>query len=429
VEDQLRGVITALFMPVFFGLAGLTADLTILKDVHLALLTGGLVLIASVGKFTGAFLGGEMGGLKWRQSIAVGSAMNARGSTEVIVASIGLGMGALTQNLYTMIVTMAVITTLVMPPMLRRALNVLPMGGDEKKRVEREAIDQKGFVTNLERLLLAVDDSQNGKFAARLAGLIGGARGMPITILRLDGKMDEKGDDGPSRQVKTGARESQEAMKDDDAEPDPEKMPITTRIAKTKDDKVVAEEAAKGFDLMLVGLNKTHDANGAFTPRVTKIAKDFEGALAVFAGCDKDGILPALNGRLRILVPVNGTPASRNAAEAAFAIARPLGARVTSLYVTPSAATSDSAGRSRTRTQQEAVLKDIADLGERYDVALRTTLRSKGEADAAILKQAASGYGLIVIGVSRRPGEQLYFGNTANAVLKTWKGPVLFVAS
>ena len=48
--------------------------------------------------------------------------MNARGSTEVIVATIGLSMGALSQNLYTMIVAMAVLTTLAMPPMLRWAL-------------------------------------------------------------------------------------------------------------------------------------------------------------------------------------------------------------------------------------------------------------------------------------------------------------------
>ena len=49
--------------------------------------------------------------------------MNARGSTEVIVASIGLSMGVLNQNLFTLIVTMAVITTMAMPTMLRWALN------------------------------------------------------------------------------------------------------------------------------------------------------------------------------------------------------------------------------------------------------------------------------------------------------------------
>ena len=67
-----------------------------------------------------------IGRLSWREGIALGCAMNARGSTEVIVASIGLSMGALSQNLYTMIVTMAVITTMAMPPMLRAALTACP---------------------------------------------------------------------------------------------------------------------------------------------------------------------------------------------------------------------------------------------------------------------------------------------------------------
>ncbi|MEA2953156.1 MAG: hypothetical protein QOJ96_2676, partial [Alphaproteobacteria bacterium] len=61
IEEQLRGLITALFMPVFFGMAGLTADLTVLKDPYLLMVTLGFVTIASVGKFGGAFLGGRLG--------------------------------------------------------------------------------------------------------------------------------------------------------------------------------------------------------------------------------------------------------------------------------------------------------------------------------------------------------------------------------
>ena len=141
IDEQLRGLITALFMPVFFGLAGLSADLTILRDYHLVLLTVGLVLIASLGKFGGAFLGGWLGGLSRREALALGCAMNARGSTEVIVATIGLSMGALSQNLYTMIVAMAVITTLAMPPTLRWALGRLPLGEEERMRLEREAFE------------------------------------------------------------------------------------------------------------------------------------------------------------------------------------------------------------------------------------------------------------------------------------------------
>jgi Kef-type K+ transport system membrane component KefB/nucleotide-binding universal stress UspA family protein len=424
IEDQLRGLIVALFMPVFFGLAGLTADLTILKDVNLALLTGGLVLIASVGKFVGAFLGGERGGLQVRQSVAVGSAMNARGSTEVIVASIGLGMGALTQNLYTMIVTMAVITTLAMPPMLRRALARLPMGKEEKTRVEREALDERGFVTKLERLLLAVDASVNGKFTARIAGLVAGARGMPITVVRVN-ETDEttaEPPDGPTRQIKEGAKTSAAKAKEDEAEPTPEKVAIITRVAKPEGPEAIADESRKGFDVMMVGLARTHDKDGQFLPAVTALAKDFDGCLAVLASNDSEH-LPPINRRLRILVPINGTPAARNAAEIAFAVARPLGARVTALYVSQAAAP-----RNTTRAQEEAVLKDIAELGERYDVALRTALQPRGSAETAILRYAAN-HNLIVMGVSQRPGEQLFFGNTANGVLKKYGGAILFVAS
>ncbi len=186
IQDQLRGFITAFMMPIFFGLSGLSADLTILKDPHLLLLTAGLVVIASVGKFGGAFAGGKLSGLSTSESLALGCGMNARGSTEIIVASIGLTMGALTQNLYTMIVTMAVLTTMAMPPMLRWALRRLPMDKNEKARLDKEDLDKKGFVSQFERLLVTADESANGKFASALAGFIAGQRGMPITVLHVD---------------------------------------------------------------------------------------------------------------------------------------------------------------------------------------------------------------------------------------------------
>ena len=109
IDEQFRGLILAFFMPVFFGTAGLSADLVVVfKDPHLLLLTLGLIAIATIGKFGGAFLGGELGGLTRREALALATGMNARGSTEVIVATIGLSMGALSQDLFTMIVTMAI---------------------------------------------------------------------------------------------------------------------------------------------------------------------------------------------------------------------------------------------------------------------------------------------------------------------------------
>ncbi|HEU5019909.1 MAG TPA: cation:proton antiporter, partial [Pseudolabrys sp.] len=185
IDEQLRGLIVAFFMPVFFGTAGLSADLTILGDPALLALTGGLIVIASAGKFSGAFLGGKLGGLTGRESLALGTGMNARGSTEVIVATIGLSMGALSDNLYSMIVTMAIVTTMAMPPTLRWALSRLPMRTHEKERLAREEMEAKGFVPNIERLLLAVDDSANGQFATRIGGMIAGHRGSPTTVMHI----------------------------------------------------------------------------------------------------------------------------------------------------------------------------------------------------------------------------------------------------
>src|SRR3954453_6071311 len=183
IDRQLRGIVAGLFMPVFFGLAGLSADLTVLKDSELALLTLGLIAIASIGKASGAFAGGYFGGLTFRESTALAMGMNARGSTEVIVATIGLSMGVLSQNLFTMIVAMAVITTTAMPPTLRWALARLPMRHDEKRRLEREEFERNAFVPNLERILLAADEGANSRFASRIAGLLAGSRGMPVTVL------------------------------------------------------------------------------------------------------------------------------------------------------------------------------------------------------------------------------------------------------
>ncbi len=54
ISDQLRGMVASFFAPVFFALAGLNSDLTILGSPRIALLAAGLILVASVGKFAGA---------------------------------------------------------------------------------------------------------------------------------------------------------------------------------------------------------------------------------------------------------------------------------------------------------------------------------------------------------------------------------------
>ena len=428
IEEQLRGLIAAFFMPIFFGLSGISADLTILAQPQYLALTAGLVLIASVGKFSGAFVGGKLGGMTGRESFAIGCAMNARGSTEIIVASIGLAMGALTKDLFTAIVTMAILTTTAMPPMLRRALDRVPVRPDEKERMAREEIDERGFIPKLERLLLAVDDSRTGRFTARLAGFLAGAHGMPMTIVHFkDAPKARRFVREPSREVKEGAKQSAAAVTNpsaDDGEK-PEKVHLTTRVQDAPDTEAVAQEASKGFDLLLIGMKSDHDADGQFSPDVSEVVTGFRGPYAIVTNCE--AAPPRLDGRARILVPVNGTDAARRAAEIAFAIARPTQASVVALYVTGAGAS----GRQSAAEgySADAVLRDIARLADRYDVALRTQKAVGGTTDAAILRAAARGYDLLVMAVTPRTGDALFFGKTATAVLTKRKGATMFVAT
>jgi len=429
IDEQLRGLIIAFFMPVFFGTAGLSADLTILKDPSLLFLTVGLIAIASIGKFGGAFAGGKLAGLTFRESLALGTGMNARGSTEVIVATIGLSMGALSQNLFTMIVTMAVITTVVMPPTLRWSLSRLPMRKEEKQRLEREEMEEKGFVSKMERLLLAVDESNNAKLSTRIVGLIAGGGAMPTTVMHI--KNDKKTSKAAIESAKQKAEEVGKTVQkfaervervQNPEEKSDTTLDVTTIVEKAAKSEAVAEEAEKGYSLMVIGLEKTVARRNEFHEDITKLAAGFEGPLAVVDARDKLLEHP-LGAQLNILVPVNGNEYSRRAAEVAIAIARASHAPLTALYVAPR-------GRKRSRRYEEAILKDISKLAETYDTDVRTAVRANVAAEDAILKELSrKPYNLVVIGAGRRPGEKLFFGDTAAALLEKSEQSLLFVAS
>ena len=103
-----------------------------------------------------------MGGLTGAESLALATGLNARGSTEVIIASIGLSMGVLSNQLYTMIVAMAVVTTMIMPPTLRWVLARVPLREEEAKRLEKEEAEERESVPKMERALVYLDGSPNG---------------------------------------------------------------------------------------------------------------------------------------------------------------------------------------------------------------------------------------------------------------------------
>jgi Kef-type K+ transport system membrane component KefB/nucleotide-binding universal stress UspA family protein len=437
IEERLRGFITAFLMPVFFGLSGLGADLTILKDPHLALLTAGLVLVASAGKFCGAFAGGWLGGLSRRQALALGCAMNARGSTEVIVATIGLSMGALTQNLYTMILAMAVITTMAMPPMLRWALGRLPTTPDEEERLRKEQIDEAGFVSKLERLLVTADASPSGDFATGLAGFLAGERGHPMTLLRLGQKTGAPAGSSPAKEdrlaevaLKSAELAGEVSKPAEEGERRSHGVEVISRDASEDVAAAVAQEAEKGFDLLFVGLGRMQSEHGTFGDAINRIATEFKGPLVLVRAAEGKPV-PRLEQGLNLLIAINGTDVSRRGAELAFALVPPKNSSIRALHVPERAVLDEvSGGKRLDRWKTErAILGDVTELGHHYGFEVKARIRRHTSAGDAILREAIHAHAdLVVVGAHRRVGKTLFLGKTVETLLEHWQGHLVVLA-
>ncbi|WP_416901977.1 cation:proton antiporter [Micromonospora echinospora] len=118
---------TRLLLPIFFIVTGLSVDISALGWTGL----GELAIImaaACAGKLLGATLPAKFSGMSWRDSYAVGLLMNTRGLTELVILNIGVSLGVLDGEMFTMMVLMALITTAMAVPLLPKGLPRAPGG-------------------------------------------------------------------------------------------------------------------------------------------------------------------------------------------------------------------------------------------------------------------------------------------------------------
>ncbi len=116
--ESMRRLGMAFFVPFFFGYTGIKVDLTTLTGSALPVAVAAVIL-AYTGKFVGGGVGARWGGLPKWEAMAVGAGLNARGAMELVIAAVGLSIGILTVPMYTIIVLIAVLTSLTAAPMLR----------------------------------------------------------------------------------------------------------------------------------------------------------------------------------------------------------------------------------------------------------------------------------------------------------------------
>lgn len=117
---RLETVVLRLLLPLFFAMSGLNTRIGSLNSVQLWLAAGLLLLVAVAGKFLGTWAVARASGVPQREAQALGWLMNTRGLTELVVLNVGLSLGVISSELFTMGVLMALITTAMAGPLLAR---------------------------------------------------------------------------------------------------------------------------------------------------------------------------------------------------------------------------------------------------------------------------------------------------------------------
>ena len=115
---RVENLSSVLLLPVFFAFTGLRTHIGLLNSAQDWLICLVIIAVATVGKLGGSALAARLTGMKWRESLELGALMNTRGLMELIALNIGYDMGILSQRIFTMLVIMALVTTVMTGPLL-----------------------------------------------------------------------------------------------------------------------------------------------------------------------------------------------------------------------------------------------------------------------------------------------------------------------
>jgi K+:H+ antiporter len=157
VNRRLEDFVVTVLLPLFFVVTGLRTNVGSLNRVDLWVVALLLLAVAIAGKFLGAMLAARYSGMSLRDSAAVGTLMNTRGLTELIVLNIGLDLGLISQALFTMLVIMALITTFMAGP----ALDLLDPKGELSEPPEEELRRAGPTEPAVKSILVACQDDKN----------------------------------------------------------------------------------------------------------------------------------------------------------------------------------------------------------------------------------------------------------------------------
>ena len=409
----LEDATDAFFAPLYFATAGLQLDLTTLGTPSVAYSFLALLVVAAVTKYAGSFAGGAVARLTPRESSALGFVLNGRGAMQVIIGSAGLSLGIFSTGAYTVVILVAILTSVSVAPLLRATVEGWGGTTEERERLDRERELESNVVVRGQRLLLPSRGSLNSFAAAQVLDCAW-PESSELTVLSI-GTGGEEPDVSPILDLPSGREVRHSHV---------EEGHVLEEILK---------EANLGYGVMAVGAveSPTHER---LLPEVIEELLNYSPipVLVVHRARQRSAGLP-LVGRFRhILTPVAGSTASRAGQEVAHNISRRTGATITLVHVQtrPGARSApddgddvDGPAEPGTRTAAEgtvtAVLVDALSVAEEHDVRASPMLRRGAAGEQIEVAVDQLGADLVVMGATvRRVGGRPFLGHTVEHVLE-----------
>ena len=119
LSGKFEALVVVLLLPIYFALTGLRSSIFLITGARMWLYAAAIIALAVAGKLGGSLLSARLNGMTWRESAAIGVLMNTRGLVELVILNIGLDLGILSPALFSIMVLMALVTTLMTTPLLR----------------------------------------------------------------------------------------------------------------------------------------------------------------------------------------------------------------------------------------------------------------------------------------------------------------------
>ena len=420
VTRRIEDFVVTLLLPLFFAYTGLRTNIGLLDRPELWLLTLALLGLAVFGKLVGAAIAARLTGFGWRSSAVVGTLMNTRGLTELIVLNLALELGVISEALFAMLVLMAIITTYMAGPALRLLDPRNELGApleEELEEAREQSVEEFPALTVPEESILVAPQS-DGAFPQLLALARPLARSEPprelilAKLVRPPRGAAARGGLQTENRLLREASDQMNAVRRELIEGG-----IAARSVAFVSTDVGADLArvASGDEIALVLTDGRRPLLGEGVPRgdVGTVLREAPCDVAVLVARDGQDVLPTP--QAGIVVPFGGVEHDWAALELGAWIAAATNAPLNLL---------GAAGQTEDRARVSRLLGDASLLVQQYGGITAQPIVAEGGREGVI--EAATGAGLLVVGLSDRWREE-GLGPTRSEIARAAPAPVLFV--